>query len=423
MPSLSPDEQSALGALDQAGLVETVCSLIKVPSEGGSAAEVDIVADGAARLRTLGLEVDHWPLDLPALRTAAGYPGEEVDRAEAWGLVGTSEGAGPPALILAGHVDVVPPGDRTAWASHPYRPEVSSTTVTGRGSCDMKAGVAAMLAAAAALRGSGIRLTRPYALHLVIGEEDGGLGAFATLQRGHRGDACVIPEPTDLRLVTANAGALCFRIEVPGLATHGSTPYAGSSALDSYLAIHAALHGLQRRRNHSPEPPMLEYPVPYPLSVGRIRAGDWASSVPDLLIAEGRYGLRITEDPVSARAEFEDVVTQVAARDPFLRDHPPRVEWVGGQFAGGALPTGHGLAGLIGSAHADVTSSSPPAERGAPYGSDLRLYNRAGVPALHYGPGDVRLAHGPNESVPIDQLVISARTLTLALVRACVPAR
>ena len=87
----------------------------------------------------------------------------------------------------------------------------------------MKAGVAAMLAAAAAVRASGVRLARPFALHLVIGEEDGGLGAFATLQRGHRGDACVIPEPTDLRLVTANAGALSFRIEVPGLATHGST--------------------------------------------------------------------------------------------------------------------------------------------------------------------------------------------------------
>ena len=56
---------------------------------------------------------------------------------------------------------------------------------------------------------------------------------------------------------------------------------------------------------------MADYPVAYPLSVGRIRAGDWASSVPDLLVAEGRYGLRIAEDPASARTEFEDVVAQV----------------------------------------------------------------------------------------------------------------
>ena len=285
----------------------------------------------------------------------------------------------------------------------------------------MKAGVAAMLAAAAAVRASGVRLTRPYALHLVIGEEDGGLGAFATLQRGHRGAACVIPEPTDLRLVTANAGALSFRIEVPGLATHGSTRYAGSSALDSYLAIHAALQGLERRRNRSPEPPMADYPMPYPLSVGRIRAGDWASSVPDLLIAEGRYGLRITEDPGSARAELEDVVAQVAARDPFLCEHPPGSSG-SAVSSGAALPSGHGLAELIGSAHADVTSTLAPAERGSVRQRSPALQRcRRAHPALRTGrrparprPERVRADRPADHLGPHPQL---------ALVRACGPAQ
>ena len=300
---------------------------------------------------------------------------------------------------------------------------VTADKVVGRGSCDMKGGVAAMATAAAAVQESGVRLERPYALHVLIGEEDGGLGAFATLQRGHGGDACVITEPTDLRLVTANAGALSFRIEVPGLATHGATPYAGSSALDSYLAIHAALQGLQRRRNRNPEPLLADYPIPYPLVVGRVRAGDWSSSVPDLLVAEGRYGLRVAEDPAGARVEFENVVTEVAARNPYLRKHPPRVSWTGGQFRGGALAPGHALRGLIGSAHADVTDGPVPAEVGAPYGSDLRHYVGAGIPTLQYGPGDVRLAHGPDESVPVTQLITVARALTVALVRACGPAR
>lgn len=419
MPSLSRSEEAALAALDETALVQTLIDLIAIPSVGGTPAEVAVVDDCAKRVCGLGLEVDHWPLDLDALRQADSYPGEEVDRREAWGLVGTSPGIGPPALILAGHVDVVPPGNLAAWSSDPYEADVTASTVTGRGSCDMKAGVACMLAAAAAVRTSAVPLERPYALHFLVGEEDGGVGAFATLRRGHLGDACVIPEPTGLRLITANAGALTFRIEVPGLATHGSTPYAGSSALDSYLAIHAALHGLQRRRNRSPEPAMTEYPVPYPLSVGRIRAGDWPSSVPDLLVAEGRYGLRIEEDPVEARAELEQVVEHVAERDPFLRDHPPRVAWSGGQFRGGALPAGHGLRDLVGSAHADVSASPAPRECGAPYGSDLRLYAAAGVPTLHYGPGDPRLAHGPHESVPVTEMITAARALTVALVRAC----
>jgi len=279
--------------------------------------------------------------------------------------------------------------------------------------------VAAILGAATALQRAGLDLPRGYAVHFGIGEEDGGLGAFGTLARGHRGDACIIPEPTGLRLVTGNAGALTFRVEVPGLATHGSTSYAGSSAIDSYLGIHRALAELQTRRNRDPEPLMRSYPLAYPLSVGRLRAGDWPSSVPDLLVAEGRYGLRIEEDPVAARLELEEAVLTAAATDPYLRDHPPVVTWPGGQFRGGHLPPGHGLRDLVGDAHAAVTAQTLPGEFGVPYGSDLRLYAGAGVPTLHYGPGDLRLAHGPNESVPIADVLTTTRVLTLAVLRAC----
>lgn len=107
-----------------------------------------------------------------------------------------------------------------------------------------------------------------------------------------------------------------------------------------------------------------------------------------------------------------------AAQDPFLRDHPPTVTWTGGQFRGGRLPAGHALQDLIGTAHQSVTSASAGAGRGAPYGSDLRLYAAAGIPTLHYGPGDVRLAHGPRESVPIAEVVATAQVLALALLGA-----
>ena len=158
----------------------------------------------------------------------------------------------------------------------------------------------------------------PFAVHLVVGEEDGGLGAYATLARGHTGDACVIPEPTDLRLITANAGSLTFRIEVPGQATHGSTRYQGHSAIDAYLPIHRALAELERRRNADPEPLLRDYPIAYALSVGRVQAGDWASSVPDRLVAEGRYGVRIDGGP---------------------GDGPGRAGGRGGRGRGSAIPT------------------------------------------------------------------------------------
>ena len=206
---------------------------------------------------------------------------------------------------------------------------------------------------------------------------------------------------------------------MPGLATHASTPYAGSSAIDSCITIHQGLRRLQERRNTTVEPLMREYPVAYPISVGRLRSGDWSSSVPDLLVAEGRMGTRISEDPADARLELEQEIAEVSDNHPFLRDHPPRVIWSGGQFAGGQLDPGHPLRDLVSEACADATPLPRPRERAAPYGSDLRLYHAAGIPTLHYGPGDVRLAHGPDESVPIGEVLDVARTLVLSILRSC----
>jgi acetylornithine deacetylase len=94
------------------------------------------------------------------------------------------------------------------WSSDPFEPTLIGNRVHARGACDMKAGVVANLAALRAIKRSGIVLRDSFAVHFVIGEEDGGLGAFGTLQRGHTGRACVITEPTSGTLITGAAGAL-----------------------------------------------------------------------------------------------------------------------------------------------------------------------------------------------------------------------
>ena len=417
---ITPTEARALDAVDRDAVAPTLTELLAVPSVSGSDAESDVQHLLGKQLVSAGLDVDSWQLDLPGLAASAGFPGTEVERTEAWGLVGTAHGEGDrPALVLQGHVDVVPAGDRAQWRDDPFEPTWRGDTVHGRGACDMKAGVVANLAAHAAVVRSGVRLRRGLALQFVVGEEDGGLGAFGTLARGHAGDACIITEPTSGTVVTGAAGALTFTLELAGQATHASTPYAGHSALDSYVALHHALAQLSAERNRVVEPLMREYPVPYPIVVGRLQTGDWSSSVPDRLVAEGRFGLRITEDPDAARREFEERIAAVAARDPWLRDHPPVVTWSGGQFAGGHLPAGHGLRDLVTGVHADVAGGAPLRERGVPYGSDLRQYTGQGIPTLHYGPGDVRLAHGPDEAVDLDEVVTVTRALVLAILRSC----
>jgi acetylornithine deacetylase len=416
-------ELKALAFVDERELVRDLVELVGIPSISGSDAESDIQHLLTKQLRALDLDLDLWALDLPSLTADPGFPGWEAPRTEAWGLVATSADAredGMAALVLQGHVDVVPPGDLGRWSGEPFQPRLDGGRVHGRGTVDMKGGVVACVAAVRAVRQAGTVLGRPYALHLVVGEEDGGLGAFATLARGHRGEACVIAEPTSGTITTANAGALTFEIAVPGVATHASTSYAGVSAIDRYLPIHAALARLQAGRNVEVDALMDEYPVAYPLSVGKLRCGDWASSVPDLLVAEGRLGVALDEDPAEARAALEEAVSVAAAADPFLRDHLPTVTWSGGQFGSGRYTGDQGaLAQTVGAAHADVTGGPRPRERGAPYGSDLRLYAGAGIPTLHYGPGDVRLAHGPDESVRVDELVAVTEALVLTILRSC----
>jgi acetylornithine deacetylase len=288
----------------------------------------------------------------------------------------------------------------------------------GRGTCDMKGGVAAILGAVAAVVASGIQLRKPLAVHTVIGEEDGGAGAFATLRRGHTGEACLIAEPTAGCVIPANAGSLTFRLEVPGLATHGSTRSRGVSAIEKFTVIQAALQQLEVERNRDPHPLLAHLDLANPLSVGTIQAGDWASTVPDLLIADGRYGVRLGEPLADARAAFETAVAAACTKDDWLRDHPVTVTWPGGEFASGLLPEGDRLLADTLTAATDVQQATPEV-KGAPYGSDLRLYAAAGIPTLQYGPGDVRYAHAADEHVILAEVLQAARAYALLVVRRC----
>ncbi len=416
---LTPAERSVLDHLDEHALVESLMELVRIPSMGGTDAEIEVQEHAAAMLRDLDTDVDRWDIDLAELTEDPWFPGVEVTREQAVGVVGTTAGEGMPALVLQGHLDVVPPGDPDNWlGANPFSAEIRDGAMYGRGACDMKAGVAANLAVLRTVHAAGIRLERPLSLHCVIGEEDGGLGAFATLRRGHIGDAAVITEPTSAQIITATAGALTFRIEVTGRSAHGSMRKEGVSAFEAFLPIHAALLEFEADRNRDPDP-LFVGEVPYALSVGMISAGEWSSNVPDRLVAEGRFGVQIGEDPRLARARFEDVVTEVAIKDPWLHDNRPVITWPGGQFASGSTDSDHPLVGEMSTAVAATGGAHPPLAAGV-YGSDLRLYTGiGGIPTLHYGPGDIADAHAPLEKVDLDQLVQVTRALVVLTLRRC----
>ncbi|MCZ3389868.1 MAG: ArgE/DapE family deacylase [Actinomycetia bacterium] len=433
LSSLTGAERAALDAVDALGpstWTAMLADLIAIPSVTGSAAEAEAQRWVADRLEALGCDVDHWQVDLTTLTADPEFPGMEAPREEAWGTVGVLGGSGAagevPFVAFQGHTDVVPPGDLGQWAGDPFAARAAGDVMFGRGACDMKAGVVANLIAVEALVRSGVQLPGPIAVHAVGGEEDGGLGAFATLRRGHTARACVITEPTSETAIIATGGALTFTLTVAGAATHGSTRYEGVSALDVFVPVYQALQDLERERNAEVSPLMAEYPIAYPLMVGRVDAGDWSSTVPDRLTAEGRYGVQLGEDVALARAAFEERVAEASAADPWLRDHPVRVAWSGGQFASGryagagddGAADDHWLLPTLQDAVADVTGGVRPRRRGAPYGSDLRLYNGAGIPSIHYGPGEARHAHSTIEQVRLPEIGVTARALVLTALRA-----
>ncbi len=417
------DRDALLAAVDDSAddLVAWLAELVRLPSMGGTPEENDAQAWLAPQLAELGLEVDHWALPLAELGARADFPGVEVDRTQAWGVVGRMPGSGGGrSLMLNAHIDVVPPGEPDTWhGGLPFDGLVTGDTLHGRGACDMKAGLAAAYWALVALRRTGVSLRGDLLLASVQGEEDGGLGTYALLDRGWRADACVIPEPTGLDLVPANAGALTFRLRVPGRATHASRRLEGVSAIEKFWPVWTALQELEHQRNAGSDPLLARWALPYPLSIGEVRSGTWASSVPDLLVAEGRLGVALGEPVDQARAALEQAVAAACERDAWLTDHPVEVEWWGGQFAPGRLLPGSDLAARVTDAHR-AAGGGPQQTWAAPYGSDLRLMNHlGGVPTLHYGPGDAALAHAPDESVPIPEVLTATRALALLALDVC----
>ena len=365
-PAVSPAEAAVLAAVDESWLLDTLAGLVAIPSWQGR--ERPAQEYMAAVMAGLGMDLDVWEIDEAELRRHPDYA-TEIEREDPLGVVGSvgwGMGGGGPGdgdggretrtLVINGHVDVVPPGDGGRWDTPPFEMVVRDGRVYGRGVLDMKGPLVAGLAGVKAVMDGvgrvGGRVDRrgfpprerpapgappPHGSVLfqsVIGEEDGGLGTLASVLRGHVGDGAVVLEPTRLAVATAQAGALNFRLTVPGRAAHGALRYEGVSALENFMRLYEDLMAFERERNAAVnEPRLAAFPVPYPICVGTVQGGEWASSVPETVRAEGRFGVGVREEVGAAREALEARVAAFSARDAFLRDHPARVEWWGGQFA------------------------------------------------------------------------------------------
>lgn len=399
-------------------LVALLQRLVAVPSVVGS--EGACQADVAELMRGCCDAVDVWEPDPSWLDRHPAYFHHGTSFAGRPNVVGTVRGRGGRSLILNAHVDVVDPGPVEAWTHGPWSGAVAGGKLYGRGAVDDKAGLAAMLFAARCLRALGLAPDGDVILESVVDEEWGGGGTLATLHRGYRADAAIVFEPSDLDLCPASRGGQAFRVTVHGRGAHPIRSYEGVSALEKAIPVLSGLRRLEADRQARLRTPLFaRYPIFAPIVVGKIAADRIPSKVPETCVLEGLMGYAPNETYQEARADLEACVAAVAAADPWLHAHPPRVAWLGLNKEGAETPVAHPFVQLASAAVGDATER-PPVLAGFPAGCDLPyLARHAGIPSVVFGPGNCTVAHGSDEHVPVDEIVAAAKMIALVVCRWC----
>ncbi len=402
--------------VDPDKLRDRLISLVRIPSSTGQ--EDTAVGQVANWLQELDVEVDYWNDGMAALLRDRRYPGHEVERAWAPVAVGVVRGEEPgPTILLTGHIDVVPPGDYSRWRDEPFSGVMRGDRIYGCGSADMKSGLMAAMTAFEAFAEGGRNFPGRVVFAAVPAEEDSGLGTLAAIRAGWKADACIVPEPTMGAngvpdLVIAHAGAVSLTISVPGKSAHASKRLQGESALDHFITVYEAMRANEKEVNEAEAHPLMRiHGLPYATNVGVIRGGLWSSSVMDNIEAQVRIGVPLSETIDEAEGRFRKAVMDYIKDDPWLSENPPVITRLASGFGSAETRRDHPLVDALAESaeeefRKDTTISA------APYGCDMSGWVRlADTPTVIYGPGEIELAHAPNESVSMEATYRVARAL------------
>lgn len=373
------------------------------------------------KCRELGLHVDIWEIGDEQLIKHPKFCSDRKDFTGNPNVIGVLKGSGGGrSLILNGHIDVVPEGDREDWNHDPFSGHIENGKLYGRGSTDMKGGSVALLLAIEAIINLEVQLRGDVIFQSVIEEESGGAGTLAAVLRGYKADGAIIPEPTNMKLFPKQQGSMWFRITVKGRSAHGGTRYEGVSAIEKMVLVIHKLQELEKRRNEKITDPLYQHiPIPIPINIGKIHSGEWPSSVPDIAVIEGRMGVAPHEQMADAENELADALMEVVSNDQWLSENPPKVEWFGGRWLPGNLEDKHPLMETISDAFEQVKTTQPIIEA-SPWGTDGGILSVVGnTPVVVFGPGVTAAAHDVNEYISIDDIFEAAEIIALSIINWC----
>ncbi len=365
--------------------------------------------------RELGLEVHTFEPDVGTLAQLPGFSPPEWSYRNRPNVVGVwrAKAPGGRSLVLNGHVDVVSPEPISLWSYDPWGAQIVGDRLYGRGACDMKSGVNAMVYAIRALRAADVELLGDVILQSVIEEECTGNGTLACLQRGFTADGCLIPEAFYGQALVAQVGVLWCRVKVRGIAAHAKGANEAVNAIEKMYVVIQAMRELEAQLNRSKHPAFVAVPWPINFSPGVIRAGDWPSTVPAVCELEFRMAFYPDQDYDHGREMVRSHLLQAAARDPWLKDHPPEITFYGFQAEGTAVSFEDcPVIQVLQSAYREVSGQDlhPLASTAT---TDTRFFLRYyGIPATCTGPrgGNV---HGIDEYVDLPTVLELTKVIAL----------
>jgi acetylornithine deacetylase len=367
-------------------------------------------------------ELDLWEADAAKLDAP---PGSGVDKTRDLHnmpiLVGRLPGGGEGrSLILNGHYDVVPLGERENWTRDPFGGEIVDGKIYGRGTNDMKGGIAAMLKALEFIQRAGFSPEGDILAQIVPDEEASCMGTLAACQRGYTADAAIIPEPTNMRVGTAVRGSMGGKVTVFGRAGHAQQPHPHWTEGGAVNAISKAMRVIEGMADATEEwrtQPDKQHPLVPPDHIVPtvIHGGDWSVTIPEKV--EIQFDCMFVPGTPDKRREIEEKLDAVAACDPWLRENPPKLdlggpeEWIYPAEVSEEEPIVQtALAAL-----ADV--GIEPELMGFGSLTDcVHLINHSEIPTINLG-ADIESAHSADEFISVEQLVDLTKTIALSIMR------
>jgi len=372
-------------AIPRGDAVALARALIQIDSRNPTLAPDSPGEGGCAR--ALASVLDDWGFSVEVTEIAPG-------RSNVVAHIGPSDA---PALMLNGHLDVV---GVEGMVHDPFAAEIRDNRIYGRGSADMKGGLAAMCAAAVSAPPN---TNRQIVITAVADEEYESLGMRALLASGIRAEAAIITEPTRLAICPAHRGFAWFDISFRGRAAHGSRYDIGVDAITHAALLLAELEELERTREAGPHHPLLGRGS---LHASTIRGGVGMSTYPEACDLAIERRTLPGESAERAMREITDACDRVKAKHPAF---DARVTLSTAQLPSDVSPNAPIVKRLRGALERE---NVPVKIEGLSAWTDAALLNEAGIPAICFGPGDIALAHAAEEYVPVEEIGVATRVLS-----------